>query len=573
MLKFLFPFIFLGEMSEPESSTGYRERQPVFAQKMMVATANPHATEAALQILEEGGSSIDALITAQAVLNVVEPQSSGIGGGAFLLYFDKKDERVVFFDGRETAPILADENLFLTNGIFPPHDELINGGRSVGVPGVLRMLELAHQKKGRLPWKKLFARAIDLAEKGFPLSPRLHQLIATTPGLNNFEEAQKLFFESDGTTPKPTGSLLKNPSLAATLRLIADEGSSPFYEGALAYKIVEAVQHSEVNPGLLSLSDLANYRPLICSPLFFNYRSYTIVTAPPPSSGGITLAQILGICETQNFAHLSLGSPQFIDLFCQASRLAYADRNMYIADPAFFPTPVPALISKSYLNSRSKLLGTKYAFGNVEAGEWPKSWMAKPQNCCTEGESPEFPSTTHISIIDSEGNAVSMTSSIENAFGSKVMAAGFFLNNQLTDFAINPEKEGKKVANRVQGGKRPLSSMTPTLVFDRDGGLFLTVGSAGGSLIIEYVAEVLFGVLDFKMNIQEAISFPHYASLLKPIELEEDTFIVETRKELEALDNDVEITSMNSGSVGIEVTQKNLIGGVDPRREGLASGI
>jgi len=548
---------------QPEFSSGYIQREPVYASKMMVASANPYASKAGLEILEKGGNAIDALIAIQMVLNVVEPQSSGIGGGAFLLYYQKNEKKVFAYDGRETAPQAADENMFLDAQKEPvPFSEAVIGGGSVGVPGLLKMLEQVHAQKGKLPWKELFQPAIALAEKGFPISNRLHKLISVTPNLNTFKETQHYFFK-DGK-PKKKNSILKNLELAQTFRTVAEQGTDPFYKGEIAKKIVQAVQSAHP-PGRLTEKDLANYQSIERHPIKTAYQGYTVYGFPPPSAGGIVLAQMLKMMATQDLEGESLDSVRFIDLFCRASRLAFADKNYYVADPDFFPVPQKRLLDLDYLQQRIKQSGD-------QQGDFPGQALA----CCAPMHfSPplEYPSTSQICVVDEEGNGVSMTTSIENAFGSTLMAGGFILNNQLTDFSLVAEREGKKTANRIEPGKRPVSSMTPTLVFKENSDeLYLTVGSAGGARIVDFVAQAVFGVLNFNLNIQKAIDFPHYASIGPIMDLEKDTSLVDAIAKLEALGNTVQVMPLNSGTQGIQRIDEEWVGGVDPRREGLAIG-
>lgn len=568
MILCLSGFVFAESQQQPEFATGYHPKSAAFGKKMMVSSANPLASEAGLKILEKGGNAIDAAIAIQMVLNVVEPQSSGIGGGALLLYYDKEEGRVLAFDGRETAPAQADENLFLDEEGDPlSMREAIIGGQSVAVPGLLKMVEEVHGEYGKLPWKELFTPAIEIATNGFPISHRLHHLIEKTPRLKTFTLPKEYLFTQG--KPKPIGEILKNPKFAETLRLIAEQGSDPFYRGEIAQHIVHSVQNAPVSPGLLSLEDLANYRPRKRAPLQTSYRNFTIYGFPPPSSGGIVIAQMLTMLEDYDLSAYDLGAPPFINLFCAASRLAYADRNYYIADPDFFPVPTQRLLDRSYLQERG---ATLMALSEVSQGSFPGEGV----DCCPPlliSVAPEFSSTSQICVVDAEGNAVSMTTSIENAFGSTLMVGGFFLNNQLTDFSLVPEQEGKKAANRIEPGKRPMSSMSPTLVFHKgDNKFLLTVGSAGGAPIIDYVAQILFGVLDFHLNIQEAIDFPNYTSLKKAIELEQDTMLETAVISLEEMGNTVNVLPLTSGSQGIQRTQESLIGGADPRREGLAIG-
>jgi len=526
LLAFLFPLLGQVEL-QPEASTGFEIKMEAYGSTMMVASASPLASKIGFEILEKGGSAIDAAIAMQMALTLVEPQSSGIGGGGFLLSYSKKDGQVIAYDGRETAP-LAIETSRIPN---------IVGGKSVGTPGVLKMLEMAHQEEGILPWKDLFESTIQLAQEGFPVSERLSKLIQSTPRVATFPETRDYLFENEEMQAAKTH--IKNPALAKTLRLIADEGTAPFYTGKIAHDIVKAVQEASKDPGTLSLEDLANYRVVKRKPIETRYHQYSVYGFPPPSSGGIAVAQILGMLSEANLKQYTLGTPAFIDLFCQASRAAYADRQQYVGDPAFTNVPVDHLLNPIYLSHLLKY-PTKTPISALE-----------------------HPSTSQICVVDMEGNAVSLTTSIEYAFGSTLMVGGFFLNNQMTDFSTGP--------NRVEPGKRPMSSMAPTFVLKGDD-LILNVGSAGGARIIDYVAQTLFGVLDFGLNIQEAISFPNYTSISKVIDLEKNTFLEKDVPALERMGNRVQVTHLTSGTQGIQITPSAMIGGVDPRREGLALG-
>ncbi len=528
MLFFAFILPFAGQIdSQPEASTGFEIKAAAYGGSMMVASANPQASQIGIDILKKGGNALDAAIAIQMALTLVEPQSSGIGGGGFLLYYSKKEGRVLAYDGRETAP----------KGIHAGRVPNIVGGKSVGVPGVLRMLEMAHREQGVLPWKTLFEPAIRLSEEGFPLSRRLSRLIQSHPHLTPLSKTGEYLFANGKA--KAEGTLVKNPALARTLRILADAGAEPFYTGNIAREIVKTVRESPIEPGTLSMEDMAAYRAVKREPIATRYRKYTVYGFPPPSSGGIAVAQILRMLESADPAQYAMRSPQFIDLFCRASRAAYADRQRYVGDPAFVNVPVSHLLNSIYLghllNHPKKSLISAY----------------------------EHPSTTQICVVDKEGNAVSLTTSIEYAFGSTLVAGGFFLNNQMTDFSAGP--------NRIEAGKRPMSSMAPTFVFDGEQ-LILSIGSAGGARIIDYVAKALLGVLDFGLNIQEAISFPNVTSLTQTIDIEKGTFLQEDVSALRAMGNSVQEIPLTSGTQGIQITPKGMIGGVDPRREGLAIG-
>ncbi|WP_223519847.1 gamma-glutamyltransferase [Pseudomonas sp. GL-B-19] len=571
----------------PESASGYRtDLQTRYASRHMAAAANPLAAEAGREMLRQGGSAIDAAIAMQAVLTLVEPQSSGIGGGALIVLWDGKAVRT--FDGRETAPAGATEKLFLqTDGTPMAFTPAQIGGRSVGTPGVLRALELAHHKHGRLPWAKLFEPAIQLAEQGFPISPRLHQLIASDSSMRSSPDMVAYFLNADGS-PKAAGTLLKNPALAAVLKRIANEGPDALYKGAIAQEIVTKVQ-GHANPGSLSLNDLQGYQAKERAPLCTDYKRWQVCGMPPPSSGGIAVAQILGTLqalETRDprFALAPLKpvrtqkpagtepAPEAVHLIAEAERLAYADRAQYVADADFVPVPVKGLVDPAYLASRAALIGDR-SMGVAKPGTPPGIQVAYAPD-----RSPLRISTSQVVAVDDQGGAVSMTTTIESGFGSHVMVQGFLLNNELTDFSFIPEENGQKVANRVEPGKRPRSSMAPTLIFDRQSGEFLaTLGSPGGSQIIEYVAKSTIGLLDWNLDPQAAINLPNFGSRNGPTELEKGEFSAELIQALKDKGHSVSEIDMTSGTQAIVRVKDahgnaSLAGGADPRREGEALG-
>ena len=560
----------------PEAATGYHEKAGWPAQKYMVAAANPLAVEAGYQILKQGGSAIDAAIATQMVLTLVEPQSSGIGGGAFLVHYDGKHTQA--FDGRETAPSKADEHLFeRPDGTPLSRTEGIVGGRSTGAPGVLRMLELAHKQHGKLPWKALFAPAIKLSEQGFAVSPRLNALLTGDAHLRKDKDAAAYFY-GNGGKPWPVGHILKNPALAKTLREIADGGADAFYKGHIARDIAAKVQGHPTNPGLLSASDIANYQPKVRTPVCSDYRAYTVCGMPPPSSGGIAVAQMLGMFETFDMRALApqagVPGPDALHVFTEVGRLAYADRNRYAADTDFVPLPgrgLPSLIDKGYLAQRAKLVGQR-SMGEAKAGTPPGMEVAWGTDNAIE-----TPSTSHMSVVDGYGMGLAMTTTIEDAFGSRQMVDGFILNNQLTDFSFSSRDADGPVANRVEANKRPRSAMSPTIVFDRKSGkLVLAVGSPGGPVIINYVAKVLVGTLDWGLNVQEAISLPNFGSRNGPTELEVGRFPSTTIEALNARGHKVRLGEQTSGLHGIQRIEVHGVpiwyGGADPRREGVAKG-
>ncbi len=532
----------------------------------MVSSANPLASQAGLDVLKKGGSAVDAAIAVQAVLTLVEPQSSGIGGGAFLMHWSPKTQKVIAYDGREKAPAAATPELFLDD-TGKPFDFLtaVRSGRSVGVPGAIAMLAEAHEEHGRLPWAELFEPAITLSEQGFEVSPRLNRMMTLVPGFGETPAGKALFFDADGT-PFPPGHLLKNPDLADSLRTIAAEGPEGFYTGAIAEKIVAAVQNAPANPGAMTLEDLASYEPkkreAICKP----YRTWTVCGMPPPSSGGATVMQILSLIEGFDMAALAPSSVEAVHLITEASRLAYADRALYLADSDFVEIPLDALLDKGYLAERATTIRTDRSLGIAKAGT-----PTKKDSRLSPHTTREAPSTSHFSIVDGDGNAVSMTTTVEFVFGSNLIAGGFILNNQLTDFSLAPVVNGRQVANAPDGGKRPRSSMSPTLIFDEQGNLYALVGSPGGSRIIAYVAKTLVGLMDWGLDMQTAVALPHHVNRNGLLELEEGTAIVDLAPELERLGHEIKIRPLNSGLHGIRVLPDGTLeGGADPRREGVA---
>jgi len=555
------------EVREPEAATGYTEQKAVTTKEFMVASANPYATKVGYNILKAGGSAIDAAIAVQLVLTLVEPQSSGIGGGAFTLYWDEQQRAITTFDGRETAPKAAKSDMFLDQSGKPiPWIKAVVGGRSVGVPGVLASLKMAHDKYGRLPWADLFKDAINLAERGFRVSPRLQKLVEMefNPGVAQLDATRQYFFPEG--RPLKAGDKLKNPALAEVYKSLAKEGIEPFYQGWIAKNIVNAVQNSEIAPGVLSLDDMRNYKPVERAPVCSSYREHKICGMAPPSSGGITVLQILSLLEPYELNKRPFENVHTAHLFTQASRLAFADRNRYIADSDFVQVPVDDLLSPEYIKRRSQEVNIHQDMGKAVAGE-PVEALAY-----ADDDAYELPSTSHISIVDKYGNAISMTTSIEMAFGSAVMVDGFLLNNQLTDFALSPTRDGKLVANRVEPLKRPRSSMAPMMVMSPTGTLKLVVGSPGGSRIINYVAQTILGVIDWKLDPQQAINMPKLTNRNDVTTLEKGTSIVKLKTGLEAKGHKVFVRDLNSGIQAIQVRSHTLVGGADPRREGKVMG-
>ena len=589
----------------PERSSGYTEKPGWATFKFSVAAANPLATYAGYQILKTGGSAVDAAIAVQMVLGLVEPQSSGIAGGAFLLHFNGRE--VEAFDGRETAPAAATENLLLgANGKPLAFYDAVVGGRSVGTPGVVRMLEMAHRQHGKLPWAQLFEPAIALAENGFKVSARLNSLLVPEVHLKEDPVALAYFYDAKGQ-PWPVGHLLKNLELAAVLRMVAAGGSKALLEGEVAQAIVNKVQQHPRNPGLLTMADLAGYQAKKRDPLCYDYavssKSYRLCGMPPPSSGAIAIGQILGMLNNTPAATLQpqktmtdtgirclrapcpsqaesvVPSPEWLHVYTEASRLAYADRAKYLGDPDFVQPPAGdwmSLLEPSYLASRAKLIGTQSMETATPGMPGVVSTSYAPM-----AEQYEY-GTSHISIIDPYGNAIAMTTTIEDAWGArqmvnrgKGMVGGFLLNNQLSDFSFAPtDVSGSPVANRVQPGKRPRSTMAPTLVFDKASGeLVMTTGSQGGAAIIHFTAKTLYAVLNWGLNVQQAISLPNFSPLNSAVLLEAGRFPRATAQALRVRGHEVRERDLPSGLQGIQRTPDGgFFGGADPRREGIVMG-
>ncbi|MCT4499916.1 gamma-glutamyltransferase [Pseudomonas sivasensis] len=571
----------------PELGSGYRtDLITQHAERHMAAAANPLAAEAGREMLRKGGSAIDAAIAMQAVLTLVEPQSSGIGGGAFIMLWDGK--KVHAYDGRETAPAGATERLFLNaDGTPMTFTDAQIGGRSVGTPGVLRALEMAHKKTGQLRWAELFEPAIRLSEQGFAISPRLHSLIAADRFIAQSPEMAAYFLNADGT-PKATGTLLKNPALAAVFKRIANEGPDALYHGPIADEIARKVQGNR-NAGSLSQADLKGYAAKEREPLCTDYKRWKICGMPPPSSGAVAVAQILGTLQaleardprlaiapmTPIKSALPAGfepTPEAVHLIAEAGRLAFADRALYLADSDFTPVPTAGLVAPNYLAQRAALIGER-SIGIAKPGQ-----PAGIQVAYAPDRSPLRISTSQVVAVDDMGGAVSMTTTVEAAFGSHVMVQGFLLNNQMTDFSFIPEENGQPVANRVQPGKRPRSAMAPTLVFDRESGeLLATVGSPGGSQIIEYVSKSLVAMLDWNLDPQAAISLPNFGSRNGATELEAGLFSPGLKQALKDKGHALSEIDMTSGIQAIVLKRDaqgkvSLSGGADPRREGEALG-
>ena len=537
----------------------------------MIAAANPLAVDAGHAVLARGGSAVDAAIAAQLVLGLVEPQSSGLGGGGFMLVHDAATGKLVAYDGRETAPAAAKPDRFVgADGKALRFLDAVIGGRSVGVPGTVALLAATHKAHGRMKWSALFEPAIALAERGFAVSPRLASAIASNDGPMGNERARQYFSRSDGTPLQP-GDTLRNPAYARTLRMLATRGPEAFYRGDIARDVVETANTSATHPGDLTLDDLARYRIKVRAPVCGPYRSYRVCGMPLPSSGGPTVLQMLAMLEPYDLGSMGATSFWSTHFIAEAGRLAYADRGAFMADPDFVAPPA-GLLDRDYLRERGALIRSNATLGRAAAGAPPETARA-PLRVAGQHDGMELPSTSHLSIVDARGNAVSFTTTIENGFGSRLMTqGGFLLNNELTDFSFVAVEGGKPVANRVEPGKRPRSSMAPTIVYDRGGRLFMITGSPGGSSIINYVVKTLVGVIDWDLDPQAAIALPNFGSRNGPTELERGTSIVSLQDKLAALGHQVAVIELVSGSQAIVKARNGWVGGADPRREGIVRG-
>ncbi|MEM8749916.1 MAG: gamma-glutamyltransferase [Pseudomonadota bacterium] len=551
----------------PEAAIALKSKtdgKPVTGEKWMVAVANPHAAVAAANVLREGGSAADAAVAAQAMLGLVEPQSSGLGGGAFVVYYDAQSGNVTTLDGRETAPVEATPTLFQNDAGEPlKFFDAVVGGRSVGTPGTPALMAAMHRNWGKSSWRDLLTPAIERAEKGFQVSPRLAGLVAADAERLSSHPTTAAYFLPNGN-PVEVGSTLVNQDYAETLRSLQD-GTDVFYQGQIAQNIVRAVRNHPTNPGVLSPTDFTNYtvkeRPPVCAA----YRTLNVCGMGPPSSGGLTVGQILGLVEPFDLANLGSQNPEAWRLIADASRLAFADRGRYMADNDYVPMPTKGLLKPGYLKARSELLKTNKALETVEPGQ--PSW--DHAHLWGDDQSIELPSTSHFSIVDAEGNAISVTTTIENGFGSRIMVDGFLLNNELTDFSFATHDNGRPIANRVEPGKRPRSSMAPTIVL-KDGKPTLVIGSPGGSRIIGYVAKTIIAHIDWGMDIQTAIALPHVVNRFGTLDLEAGTAAEDLKAPMEALGYTVNARSLNSGLHGIAILEDGgLSGGADPRREGI----
>ena len=554
----------------PESgSAPVAQGVAVQAEQFMISVANPLAARVGYDVLNRGGHAMDAMVAVQAMLGLVEPQSSGLGGGAFLVYYDAATKTVTTFDGRETAPLNATPELFQNaQGESLKFFDAVVGGRSVGTPGTPKLMHEMHSRYGELDWSELLAPAIELAAEGFEVSPRLAASVAADKDrLSRYPDTARYFFHADGS-PIAEGEILTNAEYSQTLTLMAQNGSDVIYKGEIGKAIVARVQSIEDNPGLLSEIDLASYqvkeRPAVC----VEYRQFEVCGMGPPSSGALTVGQILGVLNNFDLAQYGPEDPEAWQLIGEASRLAFADRGRYMADSDFVPMP-QGLLDSDYLAQRAALIQPGKVMGAVSAGE--PNWGKVVSVEYGLDDAIELPSTSHFSIVDGAGNIVSMTTTIENGFGSRVMSGGFLLNNELTDFSFSSYKDGQPIANRVEPGKRPRSSMSPTILF-RDGEPYMAIGSPGGSRIIGYVVNALIAHIDWGLDIQQAVELPHLVNRFGTYDLEAGTSAESLQAPLEAMGYKVNVRDLNSGLHAVQISDTKLLGAADPRREGIALG-
>ena len=557
------------QLIEPEASASYADKPLATASSYMISTANTLASEAGRDILRRGGSATDAAIAAQLVLGLVEPQSSGLGGGAFLMHWDNKAKSLDSFDGRETAPISAKPDRFLRDGKPMPFDSAVKSGLSIGTPGVVRLMEAAHRRHGKLPWADLFGPAMKLAREGFPISQRLYFLLRWN-GPEDFSPAARAYFFDSTSSAWPMGYQLKNPQYAATLEAIATRGAEAFYSGPIAETIIDAVKSAPNFAGDLTLADLAAYtvkeRPPVCT----GYHSVRICGMGPPSSGGTAVAQIMKLLEPFELGDgpAAAMNTRAMHLVIEAEKLAYADRNRFLADPEFVPVP-SGLLEDPYLARRRALIDTQKVMAPPSAGD-P---TGLDKQAFGIDATVERAGTSHLSVIDADGNAVSLTTTIEGAFGSGVWAAGFLLNNQLTDFSFRDvDDKAQPIANRVEAGKRPRSSMSPTIVFDDKGEVLAVIGSPGGGRIILFVVKALVGLLDWQLDAQTAVALPNFGSMGGAAELEYGWPALWHALLLKSYGHRINPDLMNSGLHAVVRRGTHLEGGADPRREGAALG-
>lgn len=536
--------------------------QSVAPARGVVTSADPRATEAGQAILRQGGTATDAAMAMMLALTVVEPQSSGIGGGGFLVHNDGRTGKVETIDGRETAPAADTARLFLgPDGQPLPFAQAFPGGRSVGVPGNVRLLAQAHKRWGKLPWKALFQPAIRLAEQGYVATPPLVngvRIVSPIWANTNFDDARALYGDAK------VGETIKNPRLAALLRTLSEQGPDAFYTGDNATELLRVATQSRVAPSSMTAADLYGYRAIERAPVCGTYRRYRICSMAPPSSGGVTVLEILGMLERFDLRKLGKDSPVAWHLIAEAMQLAYADRDTYLGDPAFVNNPIAGMLAPAYLRQRSALIAPDHALGTYAPGHPAGAGRM------TAALSSEVPATTHFIAVDKRGDIATMTSTVEGPFGSQLIANGYVLNNELTDFTFAPEKDGAPVANRPEGGKRPLSSMAPTIVYDRSGKAIFSVGAAGGRTIIMQVAKALIAHLDWGMPAREALGTPLIFFNADGLVLEQGTWLAAMKPALEKLGHRVTIGKLGLKANAVEWTPRGWVGAADPRSVGTA---
>jgi gamma-glutamyltranspeptidase/glutathione hydrolase len=553
----------LSACSERPELDDHSQANAVEAKRHMVVSANRYASQIGREILRNGGNAMDAAVATKIALTFVEPHETGLAGGGFLVYYDAENDQQLVYDGRETAPQAATEEWFRLFDTVPLHHYLaVVSGRAVGTPGMVAMLHKAHADHGRLPWAQLFDDAIELAEAGIPMPPRLQRQLYDDLSLRLFGDIRRNL--SHRGEPR-----LQNDELAATFKLLAKDGPSAMYRGSIGHAYRERANNHWWLPNKLTADDFASYEARVRDVVCGTYRGYRICGPPPPSSGGITVLQILGLLEPFDISSMRRDSLEFNHLLADASRLAFADRQYHIADPAFERIDTQGLISRSYLLQRSNLLDRHRIVDEANPGIPGITIEFERAPPVTEDE--EL-GTSHVSVVDEQGNAVSLTGSIEAPFGSRMMAAGMIMNNQLTDFDFRPEKRGLPVANRVEGGKRPRSSMAPTMVFNPAGELQFVLGSRGGSRIIGYVVKTLIGLIDWDLSLQQAIDLPNSLHRGERLELEAGTELEKLQEVLEAMGHEVTLETLASGVHGLERTENGWRGAADGRMEGAALG-
>ena len=535
--------------------------------KGIVVTANKYASEAAAQIIKKGGTALDAAITAQLILTMTTPQSTGIGGGGFMLYWDNAKSKLYAIDGREVAPFSANPDLFKDqkNNIIKFYPDAVISGKSVGVPGLIKLMEETHKRFGKLNWEDLFIEPIKIAQEGFVVSPALHNTLQYMRYLKTVEPAASFYFKKNNLNqlePIKVGSVLTNQEFAKTLKRLSKHGAKDFYEGETAKAIIKTVNKSQDNSEILTLKDFKNYEIIWRDPLCIEYRKRSVCGMPPPA-GNISVMMILKMLENYNVKSFKPTSPEFIHLYSEISALTYSDRNFFLADPDYINIPVTGLLDEDYLQDRVKIINNTKSIRNPEPGQ-PDGYKKYSENVDISRDS-----TSHLVIVDLYGNAISMTSTIEGPFGSHLMVEGFMLNNELTDFSFLPDYDGIPIANRVEAGKRPLSSMSPTIIFDESGNIHSLTGSPGGTSIIGYVAKSILGLIDWDMSPQEAVDIPHYMRKKEETELEKGTELESHKIFLENIGHKVSIKRKRSGLHAAKKVEGGYIGGADSRREGL----